>query len=114
MTVRAGQSPPDRGRLDEAFQALSDANRRSMLERLSLGPASVSELAEPLTISLPAVVQHVQVLAASGLIRSHKRGRVRTCSMETGALRGVEGWVAGRRSEWEGRLDRLGEVVSDG
>jgi DNA-binding transcriptional ArsR family regulator len=97
--------------LDRAFQALSDPSRRLMVERLSLGPASVSELAGPLTMSLAAVVQHVQVLEASGLVRSEKTGRVRTCRLQPVALRAVEGWVADRRTEWEARLDRLDDYL---
>lgn len=82
-----------------------------MMRRLSLGPASVSELAAPLTMSLAAVVQHVQVLEASGLVRSEKAGRVRTCRLQPEALRAVEDWVAERRAEWETRLDRLGDYL---
>jgi DNA-binding transcriptional ArsR family regulator len=83
-----------------------------MVERLSRGPASVSELARPLAMSLPAVVQHVHVLEASGLIRSEKIGRVRTCSIDAERLAGVEGWIAERRSDWERRLDRLDELLA--
>jgi DNA-binding transcriptional ArsR family regulator len=97
--------------LDRAFQALSDPSRRQMVQRLSSGPASVSELAEPLAMSLAAVVQHVQVLESSGLVRSQKIGRVRTCTLRTEVLRSVEGWVSERRSEWENRLDRLGDYL---
>jgi DNA-binding transcriptional ArsR family regulator len=82
-----------------------------MVERLSLGPASVSELAGPLTMSLAAVVQHVQVLEASGLVRSEKAGRVRICRLEPVALRAVERWVVDRRTEWEARFDRLGDYL---
>jgi DNA-binding transcriptional ArsR family regulator len=91
--------------LDLMFQALADPSRRVMVERLSRGPASVSELARPLTMSLPAVVQHLQVLEASGLIRSEKVGRVRTCRVEPEALRTAEQWIAQRRTIWERRLD---------
>ena len=84
-----------------------------MVERLSRGPASVSELARPLAISLPAVVQHVQVLEASGLTRSEKVGRVRTCHIEAPGLARVEDWISERRSEWERRLDRLDELLAD-
>jgi DNA-binding transcriptional ArsR family regulator len=84
-----------------------------MVERLSRGPASVSELARPLAISLPAVVQHVQVLEASGLIRSEKVGRVRTCRIEAPRLARVEDWISQRRSDWERRLDRLDELLAD-
>jgi DNA-binding transcriptional ArsR family regulator len=84
-----------------------------MVERLSRGPASVSELAEPLDMSLPAVHQHLQVLEASGLVRSKKEGRVRTCSIEPAALRAAEDWIAGRRANWERRLDRLAKHLGE-
>src|SRR5438445_12678077 len=93
------------------FQALADPSRRAMVERLSRGPASVSELAQPFDMSLPAVVQHLHVLEASGLVRSEKVGRVRTCRVEPGALRTAERWIAERRTTWERRLDRLGEYL---
>ena len=89
------------------FQALADPTRRAMVERLSRGPASVSELARPLAMSLPAVMQHLQVLETSGLVRSQKSGRVRTCRIEPAALGSVEQWVSERRAGWERRLDRL-------
>jgi DNA-binding transcriptional ArsR family regulator len=101
------QSP----RLDLLFSALSDATRRGIVERLSRGPASVSELAEPLAMSLPGVVQHLQVLEASGLVLSEKVGRVRTCRIDAKAMRTVEDWIAGRRKNWERRLDRLGDYL---
>jgi DNA-binding transcriptional ArsR family regulator len=97
--------------LDHVFQALADPSRRVIVERLSRGPASVSELARPLPMSLPAVVQHIQVLESSGLIRSEKIGRVRTCRIEPAALRPVERWIGARRAAWERRLDRLGEYL---
>lgn len=84
-----------------------------MLERLSRGPASVSELAAPLTMSLAAVVQHVQVLEANGLLASEKVGRVRTCHFDPSALGKAEQWIAQRRTSWERRLDRLGEVLAE-
>ncbi len=99
--------------LDLMFQALADPTRRVMVERLSRGPASVSELARPLTMSLPAVVQHLQLLEASGLVRSEKVGRVRTCRIEPKALRTAEQWITQRRASWERRLDRLGEYVAE-
>ncbi len=104
---------PATATLDSAFQALADPNRRSMVERLSQGPASVSELAAPLPISLPAVVQHLDVLQRSGLVRSQKVGRVRTCRLEPGPMRSLEGWVAQHRAAIESRLDRLGEVLEE-
>ncbi len=99
--------------LDLMFQALADPTRRAMVDRLIRGPASVSELARPLAMSLPAVVQHLQVLEASGLVRTEKAGRVRTCRIEPAGLSLVEGWVADRRRLWESRLDRLGAFLAD-
>jgi DNA-binding transcriptional ArsR family regulator len=98
--------------LDLMFQALADPSRRVMVERLSRGPASVSELAKPLAMSLPAVVQHLQVLETSGLIRSEKVGRVRTCRIEPKALQMAERWINERRAAWERRLDRLGDFLA--
>jgi DNA-binding transcriptional ArsR family regulator len=95
--------------LDLTFQALADPTRRAMVERLSLGPASVSQLAAPLPMSLPAVVQHLAVLEASGLVASRKVGRVRTCSLDPGAFSLAEQWIDQRRRDWERRLDRLGD-----
>src|ERR671922_1810155 len=100
--------------VDRVFHALADPNRRVIVERLSRGPASVSELARPLPMSLPAVVQHLHVLEASGLVRSDKIGRVRTCRIEPAALRPVEQWISARRTSWERRLDRLGEYLAEG
>jgi DNA-binding transcriptional ArsR family regulator len=99
--------------LDRVFQALADPGRRLMVERLSQGPASVSELGKPLAMSLAAVVQHVQVLEASGLVRSQKLGRTRTCAINPAALRSAESWIADRRSLWERRLDRIGDYLAD-
>jgi DNA-binding transcriptional ArsR family regulator len=99
--------------LDSVFQALSDPSRRKIVDRLCRGPAAVSELASPLAISLPAVMQHLQVLEASGLVRSEKTGRVRTCRIEPGVLRGAETWFAQRRAWWEQKLDRLGEFLEE-
>lgn len=93
--------------LDTLFQALADPSRRVMVERLSRGPATVSALAEPLEMTLSAVVQHLAVLEASGIVRSEKVGRVRTCRIEPGALRAAEQWIHDRRTTWERRLDRL-------
>jgi DNA-binding transcriptional ArsR family regulator len=97
--------------LDRLFHALADPARRAMLERLSRGPAPVSELARPLPMSLPAAMQHLDVLEAAGLVRSEKVGRVRTCAIEPGALSQAEQWINGRRIEWEHQLDRLGEYL---
>jgi DNA-binding transcriptional ArsR family regulator len=101
------------GDLDRVFHALADPGRRVMVERLSRGPASVSELGRPLAMTLAAVVQHVQVLEASGLIRTHKAGRTRTCRMNPAALRSAESWISQRRTLTERRLDRLGEYLAD-
>jgi DNA-binding transcriptional ArsR family regulator len=97
----------DSRQLDRAFQALSDPIRRGMLARLSRGPASVSQLAQPLSISLPAVLQHLKSLEESGLVRSEKKGRVRTVELQPRALSAAEGWIAERRAEWEAQLDRF-------
>ena len=97
--------------LDGVFQALADATRRHMVDRLTRGPASVSELAAPLDMSLSAVVQHLAVLEASGLVRSEKVGRVRTCRVEPTALRSAEAWLVDRRTTWEHRLDRLADFL---
>jgi DNA-binding transcriptional ArsR family regulator len=99
--------------LDRVFHALSDPTRRAMLERLSLGPASVSELGAPLRMSLAAVVQHVQVLEGSGVVRTQKVGRVRTCHLELARLGAAEGWINARRALWERRLDRLGDLLAE-
>jgi DNA-binding transcriptional ArsR family regulator len=106
--LEAGRPP-----VDVIFQALGDPTRRRIVDLLSQGPASVSELARPLPMSLPAVIQHLHVLEASGLVRSEKVGRVRTCSVEPRAMRAAERWIADRRTEWEGRLDRLGEFLAE-
>ena len=107
-TVRPVRRPPA---LDGVFHALADPGRRAMVERLVKGPASVSDLAAPLEMSLPAVLQHLAVLEDSGLVRSEKAGRVRTCRLDTHALRTAEQWIADRRTAWERRLDRLGEYL---
>src|SRR5689334_12108546 len=93
--------------LNRAFAALADPVRRGMLARLSRGPASVSELASPLPISLPAVLQHLKSLEASGLVASEKNGRIRTVRLEPDVLGAAERWLAGRREEWEARIDRF-------
>ncbi len=107
------QVPNQLGSLDQVFQALADPTRRAMVERLVRGPASVSELSRPLAMSLPAVMQHLQVLQACGLVRSEKVGRVRTCHIESATLRAAEAWIASQRTAWENRLDRLGEYLAE-
>jgi DNA-binding transcriptional ArsR family regulator len=97
--------------LDRMFHALADPARRAMVERLSRGPAPVSDLARPLPMSLPAAMQHLSVLEAAGLVRSEKVGRVRTCTLDTTALSQAERWINERRIEWDHRLDRLGDYL---
>lgn len=97
--------------LDRVFQALADPTRRAMIERLGRAPATVSELAAPIAISLAGVVQHVQILEASGLVRTEKVGRTRTCRIDTNTLAAAGQWLESRRSEWNNRLDRLGEYL---
>ena len=99
--------------VDRVFHALADSTRRAVVERLSRGPASVSDLAKPLDMTLAGVVQHLQVLEQSGVIRSEKVGRVRTCRIEPAGLGVAERWIAERRSLWERRLDRLGAVLAE-
>lgn len=97
--------------LDHAFQALADPARRAMLARLSRGPASVSELARPLPMSLPAVMQHLKSLEHSGLVRTEKKGRVRTARLQGDAIGEAERWLADRRTEWEAQADRLENLL---
>jgi DNA-binding transcriptional ArsR family regulator len=99
--------------LDPVFRALGDPTRRLMVERLSHGSATVSELAAPLEMSLPAVLQHLTVLESCGLVRSQKVGRIRRCQLESGAMRSAESWFASQRALWEQRLDRLAEVLAE-
>jgi DNA-binding transcriptional ArsR family regulator len=103
------QSPP----VDSVFRALGDPTRRQMVEHLVRGPATVSELAKPLEITLSAVVQHLAVLELSGLVTSEKVGRTRTCRVETVGLQLAADWFAGQRALWERRLDWLGAVLAE-
>ena len=98
--------------VDEVLHALADPTRRRIVEELGRGPASVSELAKPLPMSLPAVVQHLAVLESCGLVRSQKIGRVRTCHLDLKRLDTVQNWISDRQQAWEGRLDRLGEYLA--
>jgi DNA-binding transcriptional ArsR family regulator len=98
--------------LDRVYSALADGTRRSMVDRLSRGPATVKELAGPLTMSLPAVLQHLRVLEESGLVSSEKVGRVRTCRLQPAVLQAAERWIADRRAGWESRLDRLDDFLT--
>lgn len=104
--------PAEADVLDRTFHALADPSRRSILVQLSEGPASVSALAAPIAMSLPAVVQHIEVLQKCGIVRSEKVGRVRTCRLEAAPMREVEQWLGRHRQVWEGHLDRLGDVLN--
>ncbi|MBK9314682.1 MAG: helix-turn-helix transcriptional regulator [Acidobacteria bacterium] len=97
--------------IDQIFRALGDPTRRAIVEKLSEGPISVSQLAQPLNITLAAVVQHLQVLEESGLVQTEKVGRVRTCRIDPAGLSLAEQWMADRRSVWERRFDRLGDLL---
>jgi DNA-binding transcriptional ArsR family regulator len=99
--------------VDRVFHALAEPMRRALVERLSAGPMSVSDLAQPFEVTLAAVVQHLQVLEESGIVRSEKQGRVRTCRLEPRGLQVAERWIAERRGLWERRLDRLGDLLAE-
>jgi len=99
------------GRLDGIFQALADPTRRAVLGRLGKGPAAISELARPFDMALPSFMKHIHVLEGSGLIRTRKEGRVRTCAIERKPLAVVEAWLSTQRAIWEGRTDRLEQFV---
>jgi DNA-binding transcriptional ArsR family regulator len=99
--------------VDRVFQALGDATRRAMLERLTDRPMSVSLLAEPFDMSLAAVVQHLQILEEAGLVKTEKLGRVRTCRTESAGLDFAAQWISARRPEWERKLDRLGDFLAE-
>jgi DNA-binding transcriptional ArsR family regulator len=99
--------------IDPVFHALAHGTRRGLIDRLSRGPATVSELARPLPMSLAAVLQHLHVLEDSGVVMTRKVGRVRTCQLNLAGLERAERWIAERRALWEGRLDRLGAVLNE-
>jgi DNA-binding transcriptional ArsR family regulator len=99
--------------VDRLFHALGEPTRRAIVERLSVGPASVSQLAEPLGITVTAVGQHLRVLEGGGLVSSEKRGRVRTCRLEPAGLAAIERWISYCRSSWEARIDRLGDLLDE-
>ena len=105
--------PGQKVNIDRVFHALGDPTRRAIVEKLSRGPLSVSRLAMPLDVTLAAVVQHVQVLEQSGLVHTEKVGRVRTCRIEPAGLSAAEQWIGDRRSTWERRLDRLGDLLAE-
>jgi DNA-binding transcriptional ArsR family regulator len=99
--------------IDRVFHALGDPTRRAILEKLSQGPISVSRLAEPLNISLAAVVQQLQILEESGLIHTEKLGRVRTCQIDQAGLAAAAEWIRERRTIWEQRFERLGALLAE-
>src|SRR5271156_3846458 len=105
--------PRQRTNINRVFQALGDPTRRAIVEKLSEGPISVSRLAAPLDITLAAVVQHLQVLEKSGLVHTEKVGRVRTCRIEPQGLSVAKKWIEARRTLWEKRFDRLGDILSE-
>ncbi len=105
--------PGKKAQIHRVFHALGDPTRRIIMEKLTAGPVSVSQLATPLNITLAAVVQHLQVLEESGLVRTEKTGRVRTCRIDPAGLSVAEQWIADRRSIWEKRFDRLGNLLSE-
>src|SRR5918994_3973955 len=115
LSVRYDAAMPtaDAAQLDRAFHALADESRRAMVVRLSRGAASVSELAAPLDMSLPSVMQHLDVLQRSGVVRSEKVGRVRRCRLEPGPMRTLEQWIAEHRAIWERHFDRVSDVLDD-
>lgn len=100
-------------RVDRVFHALDDPTRRAIVEKIGEGPISVSQLAEPLHITLAAVVQHLQVLEESGLVYTEKIGRVRTCRIDPRGLSLLEKWIADRKSIWERRFDRLADLLTE-
>lgn len=100
-------------KVQRVFHALGDPTRRAIVDRLSRRPASATDLAVPLALTLAAVVQHLKILEQSGLVKTEKVGRTRTCRLEPDGLSVVEQWVSQRRSEWERRLDRLGDILAD-
>lgn len=106
-------APAERSRVDRAFHALGDPTRRAIVERLSEGPRSVSGLAEPLGVTITAVAQHLAVLEESGLVRTWKTGRVRTCRIEASGFGVLEGWIAERRNTLERQLDALGDLLAE-
>jgi DNA-binding transcriptional ArsR family regulator len=105
--------PRKKPTIDRVFHALGDPSRRAIVEKLSKGPISVSQLAAPLDITLAAVIQHLQVLEESGLVQTEKAGRVRTCRIEPAGFSVAEQWIGDRRSMWERRLDRLGNLLAE-
>ena len=109
LSLMAQYSPT----LDDVFAALSDQTRRAVVGALGNGPASVGELARSASMTLPSFMKHVRTLERCGLIRTAKSGRVRTCTLDRKRLRVVDGWLAEQRAVWEGRTDRLEQLVND-
>lgn len=105
--------PAKKANVHRVFHALGDPTRRLILETLTAGPISVSQLATPLKMTLAAVVQHLQVLEESGLVRTEKSGRIRTCTLDPAGFALAQQWIADRRSPWEKRLDRLGDLLAE-
>jgi DNA-binding transcriptional ArsR family regulator len=99
--------------IDRLFLALGDPTRRAILDRLTLGPQSVSRLAEPLGVSVTAIGQHLQILEETGFVSTRKEGRVRTCRLESDGFRAVERWAADHRASWERRMDALGDLLAE-
>lgn len=113
LARRQGITPRQKLNIDRVFHALGDPTRRAIVERLSDRPLSVSRLAQPLAMTLAAVIQHLEILEKSGLVRTEKVGRIRTCRIEPTGLSLVEKWVNDRRQLWESRFDRLGELLAE-
>jgi DNA-binding transcriptional ArsR family regulator len=111
--MAASQERPAPEQIDRLFHALGDPTRRAILDALVEKPASVSKLAEPLGVTLTAVMQHLEILEAAGLVRTEKLGRVRTCRLEPGGFNPLEIWIGEHRMPWERKLDRLGEFLSE-
>lgn len=109
--VKQVLNQPDSAAIGRVFQAIADPTRRAIVERLVRGPAAVKALAEPLAMSLPAVMQHLQILEVAGVIVTEKVGRVRSCRIEPTALREAEQWLGRQRTEWERQLDHLEDYL---
>lgn len=107
------QADPAATQLDRMFVALADGSRRAMIDQLSRGPASVSDLARPLDIALPSALKHLAVLELGGIVRSKKVGRVRTYSIAPEAFGGLEAWVAARKATWKADFDRLAQFLGE-
>ena len=99
-------------RLDGIFQALADPTRRAVLQRLSRGPASITDLAAPFDMALPSFMKHIRLLEDSGWIQTSKQGRVRTCGIDSKSFAAAEGWLSAQRALWESRTDRLEQFVT--